>query len=115
MSLMPTVSAELFGVVCKVTLGDIVGTLFTGTAAGSLPSAPIGGFLFDITNNHTASIAVAGVCLLLGSLVLLPLAQGPSHPSPLHKSSACSDAMNVDPDQRYTAELFAMVQEHCIL
>lgn len=69
-SLMPTVSAELFGV---KKLGAIVGTLFTSSAVGSLLSAPIGGFLYDATGDYYAAISVVGSFLLMGFFVIFTL------------------------------------------
>lgn len=66
-SLMPAVTAELFGV--KKT-GSIIGLLYTSTAVGNLLSAPIGGYLFAIYGDYYLPISVAGGCMVLGVLFL---------------------------------------------
>lgn len=105
LSLMPTVSAELFGL---HKLGAIVGMLFTGGAAGSLLSAPIGGFLFDFTHGYTASIAVAGSFLMLGSVVLFPLAQGASHASAIHPKEGTEKGSQLSGELEEGVELVPM-------
>lgn len=69
-SLFPTVCAELYGI---KKLGSVIGVLYTGTAAGNLLSAPIGGFLYDATGNYYASISVAGGFLLFSCLFLFSI------------------------------------------
>jgi len=66
-SLLPTVCAELYGI---KKIGTVIGILYTGTAAGNLLGAPIGGFLFDATQEYYASIAVAGTFMVLGTGLL---------------------------------------------
>jgi MFS family permease len=66
-SLLPTVCAELYGI---KKIGTVIGILYTGTAAGNLLGAPIGGFLYDGTGEYYASIAVAGIFMVLGTVLV---------------------------------------------
>jgi MFS family permease len=87
-SLMPAVTAELFGI---QRLSSILGLLYTSTSVGNLLSAPIGGYLFAVYGNYNLSISVAGA-FMMSSLLFLVLITSPSASS----STFTSTAMEVD-------------------
>ncbi len=65
-SLVPSVSAELFGV---ANLGSVLGLLYTSNAVGNLLSAPIGGFLYDRYQTYYPSITIDGIFLIAGGII----------------------------------------------
>ena len=70
-TLLPIISAELFGL---VSLGVMIGGLGIFTTIGQALGAPLGGSIFDITGSYRIAFLVSiGVCTtaIIISLVLL--------------------------------------------
>lgn len=66
-SLMPAVTADLFGV---NNLASVIGLLYTSTAVGNLLSAPIGGYLFAVHHNYDLPIVVTGLFMAIATVFL---------------------------------------------
>jgi MFS family permease len=65
-SLMPAVTAKLFGI---DKLGEVIGLLYTSQALGNLLSAPIAGYLYAARKSYYPPIAVAGSFMLIGAFL----------------------------------------------
>jgi MFS family permease len=69
-ALMPAVVAELFG---TRGLGVILGTLYTGSAIGTLLGPPFCGALIDRTGSYRLAIFFTIAVTIVAYVILLPL------------------------------------------
>jgi MFS family permease len=82
-SLMPVISAELFG---SGELGVVMGLLYTSCSFGNFLGGPIGGELFDLTGTYGAAICVAGSFMVCGALMTLLIVRKKKNISTTHSS-----------------------------
>jgi len=69
-ALTPAVVARMFG---TNGLGVILGTLYTGSAFGTLMGPPLCGMIIDRTGGYRLAVAFTMACTIVAFIVLLPL------------------------------------------
>ena len=98
-SLMPAVTAELFGIQRQ---SSVIGLLYTSTSVGNLLSAPIGGYLYAVYGNYILPISVAGAFMMF-SLIFLTLIGNPSSsPSATDNSAAMAIDSTIEGGNHYS-------------